>query len=207
MTLRYIVKHPDPVLRKVAKPVTRITPHIHKLLDDMAETMAAANGVGLAAPQVGILKRVIVVDDGEGIIELINPEIVEMSGEQDGPEGCLSIPGVTGDVKRAQYVRVKGLNRDGEPIEVAGEGLLSRALQHEIDHLNGVLFIDRAHTLYRTDAPQGSEKPVKARAVRADVVQQAFTKQGSVIQGSVNQGSLPLESTEKASQVKSHDLP
>lgn len=168
MALRYIVKHPDPVLRKVAKPVSRIDAHIHKLLDDMAETMVAANGVGLAAPQVGILKRVIVIDVGEGLIELINPEIIEMSGEQDGPEGCLSIPGMTGEVKRAATCRVRGLNRLGEPIEVVGEGLLARALQHEIDHLNGVLFIDRAHTLYRTDETQKGSVQTKKGALQRD---------------------------------------
>ncbi|MBE3563638.1 MAG: peptide deformylase [Hydrogenibacillus schlegelii] len=170
MSVRYIVKHPDPVLRQVARPVAKITPAIERLLDDLAETMYAADGVGLAAPQVGISKRIAVVDVGEGLIELINPEVLETSGEQDGPEGCLSIPGVFGDVIRPARVRVRAQNRRGEWFEVEGEGLLARALLHEIDHLNGVLFIDRAHTLYRRDplAAGGAEGETGAQAAPAE---------------------------------------
>ena len=133
----------DDILRKKSKPVDKIDDRIITLLDDMAETMYHADGVGLATPQVGILKRVIVMDIGEGLIELINPEIIWEKGEQDGEEGCLSIPGYSARVKRPAQVKVKGLNRKGEEIEIVGKGLLARALCHEIDHLDGILFIDR----------------------------------------------------------------
>jgi len=133
----------DDVLRKESKPVEKIDERILQLLDDMAETMRHVDGVGLAAPQVGILRRVVVIDVGEGLIELINPEILETSGQQQGAEGCLSIPGVRGEVIRPEKVRVKALNRKGEPIEITGTGLLARALCHEIDHLDGILFIDK----------------------------------------------------------------
>jgi len=139
------IKHyqKDDILRKKSRAVDKIDDRIITLLDDMAETMYQADGVGLAAPQVGILKRIIVIDIGDGIIELINPEILWEKGEQDGEEGCLSIPGYSANVKRPAKVKVKGLNRKGEEIEIVGEGLLARALCHEIDHLNGILFIDR----------------------------------------------------------------
>lgn len=143
MAIRIIRLQGDPVLREKSKPVTRVTPNIQKLIDDMADTMYDAEGIGLAAPQVGILKRVIVVDVGEGLLGLVNPEVVLAEGEQTGPEGCLSIPGIQADVTRANHVIVKGLNRDGEPVAVDAEGLLARCLQHEIDHLDGVLFLDR----------------------------------------------------------------
>jgi peptide deformylase len=151
LSIRMIVKHPDAVLREKAKPVTNLTPNVLKLLDDMAETMYDAEGVGLAAPQVGILKRVVVVDCGEGLIELINPEIIHKAGEELGSEGCLSIPGLTGDVKRSREVAVKALDRNGKEIVVQGEGLLARAFQHEVDHLNGILFIDLAEKIYHNE--------------------------------------------------------
>lgn len=143
MALRQIRKDGDEVLRKKSKEVKEITPSVLTLLDDMVETMYEAEGVGLAAPQVGILKRIVVIDIGDEIIELINPEIIEKDGEQIGPEGCLSIPGLTGEVKRPQTVKVKALNRNGEEVILEGEGLLARAFCHEIDHLNGVLFTDK----------------------------------------------------------------
>lgn len=151
MAIRLIVKDPDPVLRERAKEVTKFNANLHKLLRDMAETMYDAKGVGLAAPQIGILKRVIVVDVGDehGLIEMVNPEIVEREGEQIGPEGCLSIPGLNGIVRRAQRVVVKGQDRDGHPFTVEAEGYLSRAFQHEVDHLNGVLFTDIADEVYK----------------------------------------------------------
>lgn len=155
MAVRVIVKDPDPILRQVSKEVRKITPNIHKLLDDMAETMYDAGGVGLAAVQVGVLKRVVVIDVGEGLIELINPVIVSKEGEQVGPEGCLSIPGVVGEVKRAMKCTVEALNRQGEKIVVTGEGYLARALQHEIDHLNGILFTDLTTVFYEPE----KEKP------------------------------------------------
>ncbi|WP_127568249.1 peptide deformylase [Paenibacillus xylaniclasticus] len=151
MAIRIIVKDPDPVLREVAKEVTKFTPNLHKLLKDMAETMYDAEGVGLAAPQVGISKRVIVVDIGDeehGLIEMVNPVIVSSEGEQVGPEGCLSIPNLNGDVKRADRIKVAGQDRNGNPFELEASGFLARAFQHEIDHLNGVLFTDIAESVY-----------------------------------------------------------
>lgn len=150
---------PDEVLHQVAKEVKKITPNVQKLLTDMAETMYEAEGVGLAAPQIGILKRVIVVDVGDdnGLIELINPEIVSKDGEQFGPEGCLSIPGYRGDVRRAQTVTVKGLDRNGKEVTYTGSDLLARAFQHEIDHLNGVLYTDIAEHVYEIP-PEEEEK-------------------------------------------------
>ncbi|HHZ12929.1 MAG: peptide deformylase [Caldicoprobacterales bacterium] len=157
MALREIKHYErDEVLRKKARPVDKIDNRILLLLDDMAETMYNAEGVGLAAPQVGVLRRIVVIDIGEGIIELINPEIVEEQGEQMDMEGCLSIPGITGLVKRPAKVKVVGLNRYGEKIELEGENLLARALCHEIDHLNGILYLDRVEpgTLRRVDQEQ-----------------------------------------------------
>ncbi|KGE16716.1 peptide deformylase [Paenibacillus wynnii] len=150
MAIRMIVLEPDDVLHKRAKEVAVVTSNVKKLLDDMAHTMYDAEGVGLAAPQVGILKRLIVIDadDENGLIKMINPEIIHSEGEQLGPEGCLSIPGINGDVRRAETVTVRGLNRDGEEITITGSGLLARAFQHEIDHLNGVLFTDIAEKVY-----------------------------------------------------------
>ncbi len=152
MTVRNIVKYPDPILREKAKEVKNFNERLGKLLDDMAETMYAANGVGLAAPQVGISKRVLVVDIGEELMEIVNPEIVEKSGEQlEPPEGCLSIPGLLGYVRRANEIVIKGQDRNGKPIEIKAEGFLARAFQHEIDHLNGVLFIDIADRVFRPE--------------------------------------------------------
>lgn len=145
MALRRITNYKkDNILRKKSKYVDKIDKRILQLLNDMAETMYKENGVGLAAPQVGILKRVIVVDIGEGLIKLINPEIVEKEGEQQDAEGCLSIPGIIGEVKRPCRVKVKGINENGENIEIKATGFLARAFCHEIDHLEGILFIDKA---------------------------------------------------------------
>ena len=132
------------LLRKKFKPGKEITPNVITLLDDMAETMYDANGVGLAAPQVGVLKRIVVIDIGEGLVELINPEILETSGSQIDHEGCLSIPGNSALVERPNYVKVKALNRNGEEIIVEGKELMARALCHETDHLDGILYIDKA---------------------------------------------------------------
>ncbi len=150
MAIRIIRKNDDPVLREISKPVKNINKNLIKLLEDMAETMYDAEGVGLAAPQVGILKRVVVIDIGEGLIELINPEIIESRGEKLGSEGCLSFPGLAGKVCRAEYVKVKALNREGEEFIVEGEGFLARAFQHEIDHLNGVVFLDLTDEVYES---------------------------------------------------------
>lgn len=143
MAIRIIRKEDDPVLRKISKVVENFDDRLHALLDDMVETMHDADGVGLAAPQVGILKRVIVIDIGDGLIELINPEIIFEEGAQCDTEGCLSLPGESAEIKRPTFVRVKGFNRKGEQIVVEGEKLLARALCHEVDHLNGILFTDR----------------------------------------------------------------
>lgn len=135
----------DETLRKVCRPVDAITPRILTLLDDMVETMRAANGCGLAAPQVGILRRIVVVEVEEGVVyELINPKIVAYSGEQEAEEGCLSVPGQWGTTRRPMNVTVRALNRHGETVEVTGHDLLARALCHELDHLDGKLFIDCA---------------------------------------------------------------
>ncbi|MFC5703432.1 peptide deformylase [Cohnella faecalis] len=164
MSIRLIVKHPDNVLRERAQEVTKFNSNLHKLLDDMVDTMYEADGVGLAAPQVGILKRVIVVDCGDehgGLIELVNPEFVNGEGEQFGPEGCLSIPGLQGDVRRYNKVVVKGQDRNGQPVQYEGTELLARAFLHEIDHLNGVLFIDLAESVYEARKPSDEEEEGK----------------------------------------------
>ncbi|WP_438432560.1 peptide deformylase [Gorillibacterium sp. sgz500922] len=144
MTTRPILPFGDPILRKTAKPVTEFNDRLFRLLDDLAETLYAAEGrAGLAAPQIGVLRRVIVMDCGEGLIELINPVIVEQSGEQYGSEGCLSYPGYYGMVRRANRVKITTMDRSGHPSTLEAEGYLARCIQHEIDHLDGVLYIDR----------------------------------------------------------------
>ena len=151
MALRNIVKKGDEVLTKKCRVVTDFNPRLHKLLDDMKETLLASGGVGLAAPQVGVLRQAVLVIDtnqeGEPVIELVNPEIIAREGEQEGPEGCLSIPNVWGIVKRPQKVRVRAQDRNGEFFEVEGEGLTARAFCHELDHLSGVLFDLRAERM------------------------------------------------------------
>lgn len=140
-----ILKVGDDALRKVCRPVDAITPRIIRLLDDMVETMRAADGVGLAAPQVGVLRRVVVIETpDEGLFELINPKIIAFSGEQESEEGCLSVPGRWGITKRPMHVTVRALNRKGETVNITGSGLLAKAFCHEIDHLDGKLYIDIA---------------------------------------------------------------
>ncbi len=145
MAIREIVKEGDPCLAKVCRPVEKFDERLWMLLDDMAETMHTADGVGLAAPQVGILRRAVTIDIGDGLLELINPKVVEAEGEQQEAEGCLSCPGVYGITSRPYRVRVEALDRHGKPFSVEGEDLLARALCHEIDHLDGILF--RRHVL------------------------------------------------------------
>ena len=142
MAIRKIRELGDDVLRKQSKPVDKMTIRTKLLINDMLDTMYESMGVGLAAPQVGILKQIVVIDVGEGPVVLINPEIIETSGEQTGDEGCLSVPGKAGQVTRPNYVKVKALNEDMEEIFVEGEELMARALCHEIDHLNGVVYVD-----------------------------------------------------------------
>lgn len=140
MALRDIRKEGDPVLEKKCRPVERIDARLLTLLDDMADTMHAADGCGFAAPQVGVLKRAIVIDIGAGVIEFINPVITYQEGDDYGSEGCLSIPGVWGKVHRPEKIIVKALNREGKEFELEATGLLARAVCHECDHLDGILF-------------------------------------------------------------------
>lgn len=142
MALRTIRVEGDPVLTKISRPVDKMTPRIQDLITDMLDTMYEAMGVGLAAPQVGILKRMVVIDVGDGPIILINPEIIEKSGEQTGDEGCLSVPGMSGQVTRPDHVKVKALNEDMEEVVYEGEGLLARAFCHELDHLDGHMYTE-----------------------------------------------------------------
>jgi peptide deformylase len=144
MALRKIVEQGDECLNKVCRPVTDFNAHLHELLDDMAETLADANGAGLAAPQVGVLRRACLVldEESEEFIELINPEIIAQSGEQTGLEGCLSVPGKWGIVTRPEKVRVRAQDRYGDWFEAEGEGLTARAFCHEIEHLDGHLFVE-----------------------------------------------------------------
>ena len=158
MALRNIRIDGDDILRKKCRPITEMTPKIQELIDDMLETMYEAEGVGLAAPQVGILKRLVVIDVGEGPIVLINPEIVEKSDEQTGMEGCLSLPGKAGEVTRPNHVVCKAYNEDMEEITVEGEELLARAICHELDHLDGILYKDLAKNgLVDVQASDGEE--------------------------------------------------
>ncbi len=143
MAIRTIRELGDDVLRKKCRVVEEIDDRILVLLDDMADTLYDSNGVGLAAPQVGVLKRIAVIDVGDGLIELINPEIIAQSGVQDGAEGCLSVPGKYGNVKRPKKVTVRATDRDGNEFEITGEDLLARAFCHELDHLDGIVFVDK----------------------------------------------------------------
>lgn len=140
MALRTIRIQGDPVLTKKCREITEMTPKIKELIDDMLDTMYEANGVGLAGPQVGVLKRIVVIDIGDGPLVLVNPEILMTSGEQTGEEGCLSVPGMSGQVTRPNYVKVKALDMDMKEQEYEGEGLLARAFCHEIDHLDGKMY-------------------------------------------------------------------
>lgn len=154
MALRNILTKDQPVLYKRCRPVTDFNPRLHQLLDDMRETLLQANGVGLAAPQVGVLRRAVLVietnvpeGEEEQVIELINPEIMESSGEQDGPEGCLSVPGEYGLVKRPETVKVRAQDRNGNWFEAEGTGLTARCFCHEIDHLDGIVFTSKAERM------------------------------------------------------------
>lgn len=159
---------PDEVLRKKSILVEKIDDNIKKLLDDMAETMYEAPGIGLAAPQVGVNKRVVVIDitgpeERSGLLKIINPEIISMEGECEGEEGCLSIPQEYADVKRAEKITVKFLNEDGKEQILEADGLLSRAFQHEIDHLDGILFIDRISPLKREFIKKRIKKKIRMK--------------------------------------------
>lgn len=162
MALRNIVTKEDKILYKVCRPVVKFNDRLHQLLDDMADTLAKANGVGLAAPQVGILRRAVLVletnvgeDEEEFVIELINPEILETSGEQIGAEGCLSVPGEYGVVRRPSYVKVKAQDRFGEWFEYEGEGLTARCICHELEHLDGHLFLEKCERMLTEEEISG----------------------------------------------------
>ena len=144
MAIRRVIKEGDPILRMKCRPVTEFNDRLHRLLDDMTETLRQANGVGLAAPQVGILRRAVVVETGEeNMLELVNPRILEQSGEQDGAEGCLSVPGKWGMVKRPNYVKLQAQDRFGNWFEVEAEALIARCFCHELDHLDGHLYTEK----------------------------------------------------------------
>lgn len=160
MGLRKILTDKDPALHKVCKPVTAFDEKLHKLLDDMRETLIDSNGVGLAAPQVGILRRIFLVDvglDGEQIIEFINPEILETEGEQEGAEGCLSVPGKYGLVRRPYWVKVRAQDRDGQWFEAEGEEIIGRCFCHENDHLDGIVYTDVMERFLTQEELEGDE--------------------------------------------------
>ena len=142
MGLRKILTDKEPSLHKVCRPVEKFDGRLHKLLDDMVETMQDAHGVGLAAPQIGILRRVVVVDTGDGVLELVNPTLLETSGEELGPEGCLSVPGKYGLVKRPYYAKVRAQDRNGDWYEAEGEEIIARCFCHELDHLDGIVYTE-----------------------------------------------------------------
>jgi peptide deformylase len=166
MSVRPILVVGNPVLRQKAKRVSRVDQSIHKLIDDMVETMRAAPGVGLAAPQVGVPLRVAVIEVDEKVTVIVNPEIVKVSGEYEPDEGCLSVPGYWGRLRRAEKVTVKAKDRHGKDFRITAEGLLAQALQHEIDHLDGCLYIDRMEELGMLDELRRAE-PLRKREAEA----------------------------------------
>jgi len=174
MSILHIIKYPDPFLKTVAEPVKEVGPEVKKLISDMIDTMYGARGIGLAAVQVGVAKRVVVLDvpdddeetrqKGKNLIALVNPEITSAEGTMVYEEGCLSVPGYTADVTRAEKITVKALNADGEEVELSAEGLPAVAIQHEIDHLDGYLFIDRISRLKREMIKRKIKKALEAEA-------------------------------------------
>ena len=172
MAVLKVRKYGDPTLRKSAIPVGEVTPEIRAIIADMTETMYDEVGVGLAAPQVGISLRLIVIsdEDGRGVQPLLNPAIVERGGEMTGEEGCLSIPGVFAPVTRAAWVKVEARSVDGKPLTINARGLRARVLQHEIDHLDGVLFIDRVDPMVRDRI----KRKIKKEGLREDASRHAF---------------------------------
>lgn len=164
MALREVITYPHPLLRKRSQKVEAVTEEVRRLIDDMAETMYAQRGVGLAAVQIGVHQRVIIIDVGEGLLALINPEVLERSGETQMEEGCLCLPGVIVEVDRSERVTVRGLNEKGEEVTLPAEGLLARALQHEIEHLDGILIVDKVSRLKRELLTGKLRKEAKERA-------------------------------------------
>lgn len=157
MAILNIIKEGDPVLRKKCRPVEEITPRILQLLDDMHDTLEKAQGVGLAAPQVGVLRRIVIVEIEDKKYEMINPEIIETKGKQEEIEACLSVPEKFGLVKRPQWVKVRATDRNGKVYEVSGNGLMARCFCHELDHLDGTLYIDKAIEMYDADDLEDAE--------------------------------------------------
>lgn len=157
MAVLNILKEGDETLRKKCRPIEEITPRILQLLDDMHETLEIAQGVGLAAPQVGVLRRVVIVEIGDKKYEMINPEIIETKGKQEEIEACLSVPEKYGLVKRPAWVKVRATDRNGKVYEVSGDGLMARCFCHELDHLDGTLYIDRAIEMYDADDIEDEE--------------------------------------------------
>lgn len=159
MAIRNIREIGDPILEKNCKEIKEVTPRVRELIEDMLDTMYEANGVGLAAPQVGILKRVVVIDvTGEDPYILINPKILETSGEQCGPEGCLSVPGKSGTVTRPMYVKAEAYDVNLNRFEIEGEGLLARAICHELDHLDGHLYVEKVEGDLQAVLPEGEDE-------------------------------------------------
>ncbi|HAD18829.1 MAG TPA: peptide deformylase [Lachnospiraceae bacterium] len=162
MALRTIRLMGDEVLTKKCREVKELTPRLKELIQDMLDTMYEANGVGLAAPQVGVLRRIVVIDVGEGPIVMVNPEILETSGEQTGEEGCLSLPGKAGQVTRPNYVKARAFDENMEPYEIEGEDLLARAILHETDHLDGHMYVEKVegeiHDVVYEEAPEEDEE-------------------------------------------------
>jgi peptide deformylase len=169
MALRDVITYPHPMLRKRSQKIAAVTEDVRRLIDDMAETMYAQRGVGLAAVQIGVHQRVITVDVGEGLLALINPEVLDRSGETQMEEGCLCLPGVIVEVDRSERVTVRGLNEKGEEVTLPAEGLLARALQHEIDHLDGILIVDKVSRLKRELLTSKLRKEAKERAAERKV--------------------------------------
>ncbi len=157
MAILNIIKEGDPALRKKCRPVEEITPRILQLLDDMHETLEKAQGIGLAAPQVGVLRRIVIVEIEDKKYEMINPEIIETKGKQEEIEACLSVPEKYGLVKRPQWVKVRATDRNGKVYEVSGNGLMARCFCHELDHLDGTLYIDKAIEMYDADDIEDAE--------------------------------------------------
>ena len=159
MALRKILTNDDPTLYKKCRPVEKFDERLHQLLDDMADTMYDANGVGLAAPQIAVLRQIVVMDCGDGLIEMINPEIISTEGEQDGPEGCLSVPGRRGMVKRPMVVHARFQDRHGEWYEIEADELLARCIMHETDHLKGQLYVDiMSREIFADDEEEEAEE-------------------------------------------------
>jgi len=181
-----IVHYPAPVLRKKAAPIDRVTPEIARFMDEMVETMYADNGVGLAAPQVGISLRIIVVDVGDGPLHLVNPVIIAREGSQTGVEGCLSLPNLHGDVVRAMKVTVRALNIHGKKVTLSGEGLWARAMQHEIDHLDGILFTDHVDpaTLHWVTTEEGHDGDYIERPTTLEDALHLFEREASLMKSS-----------------------